>query len=60
MEKKISIILCTYNEVNYIDHTIILISKILDNAEIIVIDDNSNDGTLEKLEKLKSTHKFNN
>ena len=58
MNKKISIILCTYNEVNHIENCISLISKTLKNAEIIIVDDNSNDGTLEKLEKLKSSLNF--
>ena len=58
MSKKVSLILCTYNEVNYIEDTISLVSKTLKDAEIIIIDDNSNDGTLEKLETLKSIFKF--
>ena len=58
MNKKISIILCTYNEVNHIGECINLISKTLENVEIIVVDDNSNDGTLEKLDKLKSIFNF--
>ena len=58
MNKKISIILCTYNEVNYIEKCISLVSKTLKNAEIIVVDDNSNDGTLEKLDKLKLNFNF--
>ena len=59
MNKKISIILCTYNEVNHIEECISLISRTLDNVEIIIIDDNSNDGTLDKLNKLKTTFNFN-
>ena len=58
MSKKISIVLCTYNEANYIESTIRLVSKTIDNVEIVIIDDNSNDGTLEKLDKLKSTFNF--
>jgi dolichol-phosphate mannosyltransferase len=58
MNKKISIILCTYNEVNHIEECINLVSKTLNNVEIIVVDDNSSDGTLKKLEKLKSTFNF--
>ncbi len=58
MKKKISILLCTYNEVNYIEDTIRLIISTLENPEIIIVDDNSNDGTLEKLEKLKSILNF--
>lgn len=58
MIKKISIVLCTYNEVNYIENTIKLISETFENVEIIIVDDNSNDGTLEKLEKIKSFFNF--
>ena len=58
MSFKTSIILCTYNEANHIEACINLISKTLKNVEIIIVDDNSNDGTLEKLDKLKSTFNF--
>ena len=58
MNKKISIILCSYNEVHYIEECISLINKTLKNVEIIIVDDNSNDGTLEKLDKLKSIFNF--
>ena len=58
MNKKISIVLCTYNEVSYIEQTIRLISQTLENVEIIVVDDYSNDGTLEKLNTLKSIFNF--
>jgi len=58
MNKKISIILCTYNEVNHIENTINLIYKNLKNVEVIVVDDNSNDGTLEKLYKVESKENF--
>ena len=58
MNKKISIILCTYNEVNYIEQTIRLIFQTLENVEIIVVDDNSSDGTLKKLITLKSIFNF--
>ena len=58
MGKKISIILCTYNEVNHIEGCLALISKTLKNVEIIIVDDNSNDGTISKLEKLKSVYNF--
>jgi dolichol-phosphate mannosyltransferase len=55
--KKISIILCTLNEVSFIEKTIKLIKKKIRKAEIIVIDDNSTDGTLEVLKRIKK--KFN-
>ena len=59
MNKKISIILCTFNEVNHIEECIKLVSNTLKDVEIIIVDDNSNDGTIEKLEKLKSNFNFN-
>ena len=58
MNKKISIILATYNEVNHIEETINLIYKTLHDVEIIVVDDNSKDGTLDKLHKFKTTSNF--
>ena len=58
MNKKISIILCSYNEVDYIEECISLINKTLKNVEIIIVDDSSDDGTLEKLDKLKSIFNF--
>ena len=36
-KKKVSIILCTYNEVNYVENTISTLSKTLENTEIIEI-----------------------
>jgi len=59
MNKKISIILCSYNELHYIEECISLINKTLKNVEIIIVDDNSDDGTLEKLDKLKSIFNVN-
>ena len=48
MDKKVSIILSTYNEALEIKETINKISEFIPNAEIILVDDNSTDGTLEK------------
>ena len=47
MNKDVSIILSTYNEALFIEETINEIFKNLDNVEIILVDDNSTDGTLE-------------
>lgn len=58
MKKKISLILCTYNEKNYIKNTLELINKNIKNCEIIIVDDNSNDGTLEVLKKIKNNFEF--
>lgn len=58
MNKLISIVLCTYNEVNNVEQTISMVSNFLQDVEIIIIDDNSKDGTIEKLNSLKSKYKF--
>ena len=52
MDKKISIILCTYNESLFIEETIDVIQNNIKNVEIILVDDSSTDGTLEKVKKL--------
>ena len=56
--KTLSIILCTYNEANYIEETIKLIYKTLNDVELIIVDDNSNDGTLTIINNLKSIYNF--
>ena len=45
--KDLEIILCTYNEANFIEITLKEISKYLPDTKIIVVDDNSPDGTYE-------------
>ena len=50
-KKKISIILSTYNEVMAIEKTINEIIKYIPDVEIVVVDDNSKDGTIEVLKK---------
>ena len=52
MDKKISIILSTYNEASIIKTTIDKIFSTLDNVEIVLVDDNSIDGTLEILNSI--------
>jgi dolichol-phosphate mannosyltransferase len=47
MDKKVSIILTTYNEASEIKETINKINEFIPNAEIILVDDNSTDGTME-------------
>ena len=54
MDKKISIILSTYNEASVIEHTINEIFKYLKNPEVILVDDNSPDGTLERVKKINN------
>ena len=47
MNKKVTIILTTYNEASEIKETINKIEEFIPNAEIILVDDNSTDGTIE-------------
>ena len=54
MDKKISIILSTYNEAPVIEQTISEIFKYVKNVEIILVDDNSPDGTFEKVNKINN------
>ena len=54
MDKKISIILSTYNEASVIEQTISEIFKYVKNVEIILVDDNSPDGTFEKVKKINN------
>ena len=54
MDKKTSIILSTYNEAPVIEQTIEEIFKYVKNVEIILVDDNSSDGTLEKVKKINN------
>ena len=54
MDKRISIILSTYNEASVIEHTISEIFKHVKNVEIILVDDSSTDGTLEKVKKINN------
>ena len=54
MDKKVSIILSTYNEALVIEDTIGKIFKYLDNVEVILVDDNSPDGTFEKAKKINN------
>ena len=54
MDKKISIILSTYNEAPFIVQTINEILNNIKNVEIILVDDNSPDGTFEKAKKINN------
>lgn len=53
MNKNISIILSTYNESASIENTIAEIIKHIEGVEIVVVDDNSPDGTFEILKKIQ-------
>lgn len=52
-EKLLSIILCTYNEENSIAATIKQLNNHFSNLEIIIVDDNSTDNTVEIIRKLQ-------
>ena len=51
MSERISIVLCTYNEIDSIENTIIQIKKKIKNLELVIVDDNSSDGTIKVIEK---------
>ena len=54
MNNKISIILSTYNEAYIIDQTVKAILNKINNVEIVLVDDNSTDGTFEKINNLNN------
>ena len=58
MPPKTSIILCTYNEANYIENAILELEKNITNLEIVIIDDSSSDGTIEIIKKLNHNSKY--
>jgi dolichol-phosphate mannosyltransferase len=58
MSLKTSIILCTYNEVKYIENVIIELKKYIQNLELIIVDDCSTDGTAEIIKKLNINNDF--
>ena len=58
MSTKTSIILCTYNEVYYIKNTVEQIQKIVPNLELIIVDDNSTDGTQDIISQINEEKKI--
>ena len=58
MSPKISIILCTYNEANHIENAISELEKYIPNLELVIVDDNSSDGTAEIIKRLNVSNKF--
>ena len=54
MGKKVSIILSTYNEALVIEDTINQIFNTLEDVEVILVDDNSTDGTFEIVKKINN------
>ena len=55
---KTSIILCTYNEANYIENAISELEKKIPDLEIVIVDDSSSDGTIEIIERLNKNNKY--
>ena len=58
MQKKISIILCTYNESEHIEKTIQELEKNISNLELVIVDDCSSDGTIEIIKKINQNNKY--
>ena len=58
MAIKTSMILCCYNEKNYIADTISKIESNIENLELIIVDDNSTDGTKEILNKINHDNRI--
>ena len=54
MQKKTSILLSTYNEASVIEETINEIFNKVENVEIILVDDNSTDGTIEVVKNINN------
>ncbi len=54
MNKRISIILSTYNEASVIKKSISEIFSTIDNVEIVVVDDDSKDGTLKIINSIEN------
>ena len=59
MPAKTSIILCTYNEADYIKETVIKLENNINNLELVIVDDDSSDGTANIIKKLNSNNKHN-
>ena len=51
---KNSILLCTYNEAQYIENTVLNLDKSIPDLEIIIVNDASQDNTLSIIQKLKT------
>ena len=52
--KKLSVILCTYNEEIFIENTLKKLLKEKTVAEIIIVDDNSKDKTIKLINKFRN------
>ena len=58
MSKKTSIIICTVNEAKFVENCINEILNKIPNVELIIVDDNSSDGTTEIIKNHKQANKY--
>ena len=58
MSNKTSIIICTLNEVKFVESCIDDIFNKIPNVELIIVDDNSTDGTIEKIRNHNKAERF--
>ena len=54
IDNSVSIILSTYNEASVIEDTLTKIFETIEGVEVVLVDDNSTDGTLNKVNKFKN------
>ena len=58
MNLKTSMILCTFNEASFIENTVKKLENNIPNIEIIIVDDNSSDGTVDIIKKINIQNKY--
>ena len=58
MSEIVSIVLCTYNEVDFIEDSILKIKEKIKNLELVIVDDDSIDGTKEIITKYSDNEKI--
>ena len=58
MSFKVSIILCTYNESKYIENTVKNLNNNISDLELVIVDDNSSDGTIDIINKLNKDNRY--
>ena len=58
MSLKASIILCTYNEAKYIENAIKNLNNNISDLELVIVDDNSSDGTVDIIKKINKDNKY--
>ena len=58
MSFKVSIILCTYNESKFIENTVKNLNNNISDLELVIVDDNSSDGTIDIINKLNKDNRY--